>query len=330
MSPEVAGHCFPSEIWVFAVIDMGKKRLLVRKATLVEERDSPVAAEGPLLRHVYSLDHMNFIDSSRVPFADDAHVVCLPGLVLVPQGVIAPLQAVPFDVFARGLFHKEPQAPRAPTAPRARMGDAVRLRLLEEFPWITEEDLGRMQRAAPAGPGGGAAHARPDAAERRHERLADIELVEGAFAEVRERLQEVRDRWAGDDEDAEINFYMWIPGGVWTEVFRGEVADCAQYKGRAHTAFWCTLFQWPKSKRFHFSAHGEESCVQLAREWVSRSHHFFNLWLESGGALRDYDLVDHAPQVSGEFAEWSVSLPDASDTFRRVHELMNQWPVRRA
>ena len=230
---------------------MGKRRLLVRKANLVAEGERPVAAEGRMLRHVYSLDHMRFIDSSQVPFADDAHVVCLQDLVLVPHGVIAAVEAVPFDVFSRGLLRRAaPSAAAEPRAPRGRAQE-VRLRLLEEFPWLSEEDVSRLQATAPARPGGGAADAAPGAADRRHRRLSDMDLADEAFVEIRDRLQEVRDRWTVDDEESEVNFYMWIPGGAWTEVFRGEVADCAQYRGRAHTAFWCTRFQWPRMKRFH-------------------------------------------------------------------------------
>ena len=308
----------PTVIWYFALISMNKRGVLVNRAELGAHKS------GDFIRPFYRMDGLSFLDCRVVELRPDSQLVLLRDLILVPGGLIAPTPPVAFEIACVGLNMRRPGLPRAGIrSSRKATGDA-RQRLREEYPWLTDADVG-VSLDSPAPNVESEAIAR-HAQGRKPERLSDFELSEAAFADVQERLQQVREKWQTEAEEADVNFYHWIPGGMWTQTFRATPADSAVFKARSHTKFWRDRFGWPGSKTFMFSAHSEMGAVLLAKEWARKSDHLYSHWIDSEGLLLEYSQDEHAFEFSVAFLDWVSSLDVDCDSFQRVHELFNVWP----
>ena len=160
-----------------------------------------------------------------------------------------------------------------------------------------------------------------------HRIMKPEDYEEKAFPALREELDEKREEWKFDDEDVSINFYTHLAGGNWTKKFKDVVSDAVHAKARAHCRAFCDRFHWPKTKVFHFSAHGEIGANTLAREWCMKGNHYFTAWMKSVGLERFRNPEDHPYADSMEFLDWAVDVDVASHTWAKVMELRNFRPT---
>ena len=106
------------------------------------------------------------------------------------------------------------------------------------------------------------------------------EMDEETAANVWKRLEAARARHETDANDN--RFYIFLPGGLWTEEHLGVANDKVNRLARSHVKHWCDVYVWPLRKGFAYTLYGEEESNNLAREWHSRSHNFYMLWCEAG------------------------------------------------
>ena len=192
--------------------------------------------------------------------------------------------------------------------------------LRNEFPWLRNSDISKL-----AAKGGGQGHhaAPVEPGE------APLELDEAEAAAVWTELEAARARATLVTEDT--NFYVFVHGGVWTELHLGRAADKCSCLARGHAKRWCDTYLWPKQKGFSYNEYGEEVANKLAEEWQARSHHFYKRWLAEGHGDYGYRFtaVDRdSYQPSDEFAIWASSIDMARmNVWRRITEVMNAFPV---
>ncbi len=192
--------------------------------------------------------------------------------------------------------------------------------MLEEFPWLTEDDVkSAKERAARDDEEAGAHVVIPRL-------LKPEDYEEKAFLDIRGQLVKKREEWSVDDDEYSANFYVLLAGGAWTKKFKDVVSDSAHAKARAHAHDFCKMFNWPKTKGFHFTAHGELGSNLLAREWCRRGHHYFKVWCDSGGAedFAEPGLYPHTETL--DFHDWVVDVDAGSHTFAKVQELTSYVP----
>lgn len=328
--PGMPTNTFPDTVWIFTLVDMGKKPIVQVTRGSLERKHLNFSGNAALnLRDLvpfYRVAQLEFQDSSEISFADDSFLVLLSDLVQVPGGFRAPCEPIDFSRACAGLPRR--QRREAPAGDRQRRRrqtfDEVWRRLLDEYPWLTEEDLQRFMAVNAAAAREVAAPVEVPAP--RQERLSEEDFAEAAFADVARQLQELRDRWSAPEGEDETNFYVHIPGGLWTATFRGSVANTVKYMSRAHTRYWKERFQWPGGKSFGIIAHTERGANLLARQWVRRSQHFFELSQEFPDLI-EFDRVAHLPEEGDDFKEWVDTIGLGTESWHRVQELRNQWPV---
>ena len=212
------------------------------------------------------------------------------------------------------------------------MSAAVAARLREEFPWLTDEDI-KIAEAHGRRVGDGSASGSGEAAGAREERGAPVVRrldpdaeVEEAHADCMRRLEEFRDAWADEHDVEDSHFYLFFPGGFWTETFLGKVSDCAMAKARGHTHRFCLLFSWPKVKSFTFGAHGEAAAVQLAKEWCRKGHFFFSVWMGSDCAEEFASDSDFEYEEDLDFLNFACGVDVDSPTFEAIMLLRHKRP----
>ena len=131
-----------------------------------------------------------------------------------------------------------------------------------------------------------------------------------------------------DDEDVQLNFYVWQRGGADTARRKGVGVDVAAMCSRAHTLAWRRLFKAPTMKSFSHAEHGELGSNELAREWCRRMSYYFELWRDAGEP--DPDVFSYENQEPYEdplaFVEWAVTVDVASSTWDRITELRSFLP----
>ena len=263
-----------------------------------------------------------FYDATAITIQPDDSLFVLLVIEHVPTGVITRSEATAFEAFALVMFARA--APRAgdPRRPRAVPAELL-ARLRADFPWLTEDDVRAASgRAAGAGGGGGMEGERDAIVER----LDPDDFDERAYERVMDELEKVRLEWAFDDETVTENFYTHQAGGQWTARFRGALADVADMKARAHVHGFCTMFQWPRMKRFHYSAHGELGANRLAQEWARKGDFFYRKWVDSAGAETFADKEAHVYVESLELLEWAVEVDVDSHTWGKISELKAAFP----
>ena len=172
-------------------------------------------------------------------------------------------------------------------------------RLLEDYPWLTLDDLDLEDPRLTPPPRRAAAPAAAAAAGPHV--LEDGDFEDEALLALREDLEAVRERWAFEGDDVGTHVYTHQAGGRWTQRFRGVVTDAAHYKARAHTSEFCETFQWPKFKAFLYTTHGQDGANELAREWCRKAHFFYTIWAESEGGEEFHDPAVHEYIASDPF-----------------------------
>lgn len=288
---------------------------------------SPADLDPMLLWAKYEFD-CEYCDAVDIRVGDDdVNLVVLPSLIYVPGGVSTNAAPIPFELFCAHLDGRtvKPVNSNNPRKPKV-CPPAVADRLRELYPWLTDDDIQRARDRAPVSRSNDTSE--PHSA-RASQRLGEEDVEEAIFEQVRTALEEKRLEWDFQDENVTVNFYVHLAGGAWTKRFKGVESDSAVAKPRAHVKDFCNRFQWPKHKVFHFSAHGERGANMLAREWCRKGHHYFEVWIGSGGLETFQNPADHEYIPDLEFLDWVVEVDTESPTWAKITELSNQVPVRR-
>jgi hypothetical protein len=246
----------PNVIYVVSLPMQQPTNLIFIKAELIEPKRYTTDGSGidrPSFSNSWpTYDTSSFTCVSAADIEIDAHadIVVFPGLVYHECGVVAAVPATPLEYFSIGMRLSADNAPREPKEPKVRkltLTPTVIARLLEEYPWLTENDVNIAYAQASTG-GGGGGGAPPD-----HKHLTAEDLEDELVADLQAALELKRAEWEWEDDDVAINFYTWVNGGVWTKKFVGKVVDSVSGKARSHTYKYCEMFQWQKSKTYSFS-----------------------------------------------------------------------------
>jgi len=196
--------------------------------------------------------------------------------------------------------------------------------LREEFPWLTDEDLGIGSGRHGAHGHGGHTGERP---------AVPRELTKAATAaeaaEIRARLLREREEWAS----GYVNtfFYVRILGGLWTHQHcKGRDSNAVTQFPREFVKRWCTTYKWPKQKGFYYTWHGgEENCHALAREWCRRGTFFYTIWMERGedyGYPYSEEELKSCPE-DGEFIDWACTINVDTPAFDAILEVRHAVPM---
>jgi hypothetical protein len=205
----------------------------------------------------------------------------------------------------------------------------VRDQLLQEYPWLTEEDLpghvarrfGAGGRGSGGGRAGGGGHGGrrggghravpvPGDTEGGDDAVVvgEVDLSEvfgvgaapgpvlaagGADAvvvgEVAEELAAFRADHAPHLAE-DLFFFTRILGGRWTVANRGVLADgIGGYCRGGCAREWCNMYSWPKQHASYYARYGIPGATHLASEYVRRSHYFLGIWLESEAEVFLYE-----------------------------------------
>ena len=348
----------PPEYWLV----MFAKLSPTQQVNLLKLRPRPVlnfddAANEDALGMPYghiSFEYLppEFATENDVDFAED-DLMCIQGLRFQGGHASTSHGLVPFDVFlSRSLAADGPPEDdtRAIPKKRPKFSHEVRQALLQEHPWLTEEDLQPKQKVARRREVGGmcrtAADLDPEAKSddsssgsddgAGHE-LADGDLPEeaGAFdmhivdeEGGMDELRGMREGWAWDGEDL-LPFYTHVLGGRWLLRERGLAADAVSGFARAWAKDWCALYKWPRSMRFTYEKYGKPQAHELAREFCRRGTYFFMLWYDSPDTDEEFVYTeDHIRSYEEpiEFVDFMLGEPDASAAFDKGMEVRRIRP----
>jgi len=305
----------------------------------------------------------------EAPHQDRRQYEFLPPTICTEQDIPFPKDE-DFDIFVRWDFRlhgKTAAAPHAPMAferflsmhagpkPHNARAPGQRLRavpaaaregLLEEFPWLSEDDLPggchparkrarADERPRPAADAAGSESDEPglleeaqgeDAApEEPAEEAPVADDAEGAVDE----LNAVRDECAWHEEDP-LYFYTRVLAGRWTWSTRekGHAADgCCGFARGGGPQAWCIAYEFPRQASFMFEKYGRDAACQLAREFCRRGEYYYQLYLEAG----DEDFEYTGEHVAGyeESLQWLdfISVLDVEDNaFMKGLELRDLMP----
>ena len=274
---------------------------------------------------VYSFDLGMYVQDIDMPVGNDGNIYVLQKTLITSKATVE-VRREPqlFEDFLRTL----PPAPNLPT-PSGKGGSGawsreLLERLREEYPWLTEADLGTLL------------HGRRPADHERSTGRADKpvpkkkEIIDEEFAkEVQKELDAKRDKWISELPDT--NFYVHIAGGGWTKEVKHVVADQAICLARAHVHEFCRAYKWPRQKGFSFNKFVDEhNANQLAQAWQERGHHFYEMWTaESGGSLEfqfsDEQLDSFAHPE--EWLDWALSIFEHDVVWQSVQEVVYAKPT---
>jgi len=275
------------------------------------------------------------LDELQIEIGEEGDIVVHPGLTFGENSVFTDCEPLLFEDFTR--FHpqvnRQPRAgPRA--APKLHLPADVREQLLQEYPWLTEEDLpGHVARRFAGGHGGARPrHGGHDTGDKPDEgRVADDKAGGEDAVHVEDVVEELAAFRADHNPSLaeDLFFFTRIIGGQWTAAHRGVVADAvAGFARGGAPKEWCNKFKWPKQHANCYSLYGIEGANHLASEYVRRSHYYFQLWLESDDQHFSYEQhhID-GYEENLEFMEWLCEQPADSDAFARGSDLVKITPV---
>jgi hypothetical protein len=321
---------FPSRIFVPLYISQGthfihclvanQRTFRVPDFDMLEPHVQPDA--DAFLRLYEFQDH--FVGHTAIGSDADANLFVLQEVLFTGDGVVCPIAPTPFAMYVSG--RPTPVAQTRSAKPIPQLKQTVIDKLLEEYPWLRENDLkpavdracGRAG-ASGDGHGSGAGKSLLDCGE---------DMTEEVLLAAMDELEAARDEH--EDCTAEYDhFYFKILGGKWTMAHKGVAADSAGAFARAHVRFWCDLYMLPKSKSYAFKKYGEPECVILAKEFVRRCTFFFMIYLDADDddvrfQYSDSDKVSYVESI--EFTKWSLTLPAFSEVLNRAEELRLMFP----
>lgn len=315
---------FPPEIFVVALAVQQPTGLHLLRCSLKPQEWLEMSAAAPTKVDPWLLwarydSELDFRDAVDVDFAEDELLFVLPAVLHGPGGVFVRAEPVAFDEFCKAIAPPPEKQRAATSSRRTRATVLVGLleKLREEFPWLTEEDVRQAKEKV--------ANKLSDSAEsggHPGQIVGEADYEEQAYDKVMAALEEKRQEWAFEDDDATTNFYVLQAGGVWMRKFKGVESDAAHAKGRAHTHAFCKRFSWPRLKVFTFRSYGERACNLMAREWCRKGHFLFEAWVQSVGAetFLDREAEALAFTESEEFLDWAV--------WSKITELREAWPMR--
>ena len=207
--------------------------------------------------------------------------------------------------------------------------------LREEFPWLTDVDLGaavgrcQQKRAATSG----ARYRLPpepgDGSEDSGDESCDGALgVVDVMAELRRAVDEFADH--GDIDG--VHYYTRLLKGHWTMEHHGVWSDSIGAFARAHVRRgFLASYVGPKQKSFaHAKYDGAYNSQMLAREWVRKLDYYCTVYFERGEAP---DLDFASPElVCGEdnaSIEWACTIDLDSGVFDAIREVRHYVPAPR-
>ena len=292
----------------------------------------------PKHQKVFSIGDCKFFATDSVPIGDDDDVWVYRNLHLDGDIVISNHEPERFETYVAHLGPLSASAAAPPSAPRAKRAkiaggdvDAV----LAEFPWLTRDDL-QPPIAAGRAAGGAAAAARPGA-EEAVAAPAEEEPPEPVLAAavdedgVWEELAALREEFH-NPEEAAMQFYTRIMGGVWTAAHCMVAANAVSMFARGGLATtWATRYKWPKMRAYAYAKYGQLAAHHLASELARRSQHFYLLWeasendafLYCAAALNSYE-------VTLEWVTFLTEQPIESPVFEQglnINALLPQNPA---
>jgi len=261
-----------------------------------------------------------------MPTDEETIIHVLPGLQFQGKTLRTRREPEALDEYLHGF---PPPARRAgvgePGTRGARLTPDTIARLREEFPWLTDEDLGLEHGHHHGSSSGGGGHG-GGAGVHDGPRVLPKDLDEEHARQVRERLMARRELWARDFSD--MYFYVRILGGVWTEHFGHDDANNHSAFARACVIPWTRLYKWPKQRGFHIATYGEEGANMLAREWCNKGHFYYTMWRDRGSdkdyRYTDEDIAAYVPPA--EFLDWACELAVDTRAFDMVLEVTHAKP----
>ena len=154
--------------------------------------------------------------------------------------------------------------------------------------------------------------------------------MEERVAEAMAKLGELRAHYEEEDGDEgeDAHFYYRIQGGQWTEKVRGMFRDGVACYARSHARDWCAAYGWPRQKGFSTSKYGENTCVQLSREWVRPGNHYCQIWFDHDCDPGFRYLEEHSAlyEENPEWLDWACAQDVAGEVFPKVMEARNFRP----
>ena len=147
-----------------------------------------------------------------------------------------------------------------------------------------------------------------------------------------QELLDKRNAWISPVPDE--NFYVHLPGGIWTKQMKHVVSDQAICYARAHVARFCATYDWPRQSGFAYNKFaGEENANKLAQGWQERGHHFFEIWMaESHGdtnfRFTPEELTSHTH--SKEWLDWALAVYSNDTVWAAVQKVVHAQPTNPA
>ena len=265
--------------------------------TLLQEAEASFQA-------VWRLDDTSLgLSSHRVGerFGDDILIHVFPHLVHAGRFVCTRAEAVPLDEFIMSLPKPTPSTSTTRNRDTVKVVTPdIRAKILEEYPWFTDEDIKlALHSSGGHGSAGGAGKQKaPD-----DEKPAPPEPLneEDGILAVKE-LREHREKWAWKDADAYAHFYVLDRGGKSTTAAKHVASDVVACYARSHCIKWCHAYGAGEMHSFAFKHHSsEDACHVLAREWCKKQNHYFQAWLAAFSPDR-FDFSTILPYIhSDEF-----------------------------
>ncbi len=287
----------------------------------------------PLHRLEFSWLPQTMACQDTVPLDEDGQLFIMHGLRFEGDTVFTNHLPVPFEEFVRSqppFWRNRGTQGESRPKPVATRDD--RARLLQEFPWLTEQDLDhacgfkrlasgknrKAQQGDQEAPQGGS-EAEDSGAEQVPREIDEAEVLE-ELAGIRAEYEE-----EGDDD---AGFQLEILGGRWTARHVGISADRVAVLARGEAArIWCADYQWPKMTSFSFNRYTQAGAVELAREVLRRANYFFRQWLYAEETEYKYtDAVIAGYSEELEWVTWMAAQETNSVTLERAMVVRRMVP----
>ena len=119
--------------------------------------------------------------------------------------------------------------------------------------------------------------------------------------ELFDSLTFARERAAGADDGGQ-DFVVSICGGNWTMKHLGRSHDA--YKGQCKSATgqacqFARSYGLQLSQGFNVDLYTEEGALELAKTWVSKAQHYFDLWQAQSDSTYRFSEEDHKSWLPG-------------------------------
>lgn len=314
------------------------RRLEPDDALDVVDSSLTLSINHPVFDMVWLVDAKDLgrpLESASREFGENAIIHVVPHIVHAGNLLCTRARPVPFDEFVGSLPTREASTRGARRTDAAAIPPDFRARLLEEYPWFTDEDIRAALRPAAPGRGGGCGGDRGrggGGGDGGHPGGPPEPLGDDAAVAALQELEEYREMWRWDEQVKYAHFYVFDRGGPSTKAKKDVSSDCVATLARSHVHAWCDKFKCQKMHSFMFSKHSESFCHALAREWCRKQSYYYEAWLRDGGA--DGGAPDFPSGVapfahSDEYYDALEDVPCPSPTFARFIEV-NEWLPRAA